>query len=78
MSLVFEGVPWPENRHEILLRACTNYLSITDVRILSMFFTRNGPSFFDALFIFETKLWMIDYAASYWLYHLESAELATG
>jgi NACHT domain len=75
MSTLFEGIPKPENGHDILLRACTNLLSTTDIRTLSM---RKLEFYSDEFITLRLELPMLGYSTSYWLYHLENAELATG
>jgi hypothetical protein len=79
MSTLFKSIPKPENGHDILLRACTNYLSTIDIRTLSM---RKLEFYSDEFYTLRLELPMLGpmlgYSTSYWLYHLENAELATG
>ena len=74
---IFDSLPSLPNGHEILVRACTSYLSIFELRFLRIFFCREAPSFYHAVMIIRKKYSFFTYAATYWIVHVRSAEATT-
>ena len=71
---IFDGLSLFPNGHEILARACTRYLSISEFRFLRIFFCREAPSFYHAVMVIRETYIFFTYAATYWMTHVRSAE----
>ena len=74
---IFDSLPSLPNGHEILVRACTSYLSIFELRFLRIFFCREAPSFYHAVMIIRETYKFFTYAATYWIVHVRRAEATT-
>ena len=76
-EILFDGLTSFPNGHEVLVRACTRYLSISELRFLRIFFCREAPSFYHAVMIVRETYRFFNYAATYWIVHVRSAEATT-
>lgn len=76
-NIIFDSLSSLPNGHEVLVRACTSYLSILELRFLRIFFCREAPSFYHAVMIIREAYKFFTYAATYWIVHVRSAEAAT-
>lgn len=76
-ELIFNCLSLYPNGHEVLARACTYYLSISELMFLRIFFCREAPSFFHAVMIIRGAYKFFTYAATYWMVHIRCAEAAT-
>lgn len=76
-ELIFNSLSLYPNGHEVLARACTYYLSISELMFLRIFFCREAPSFFHAVMIVRGAYKFFTYSATYWMVHIRCAESAT-
>ena len=76
-EIIFNSLSTFPNGHEVLVRACTSYLSISELSFLRLFFCREAPSFFHAVMIIRKAFKFFTYSASHWTVHIRSAEVAT-
>ncbi|KAL2064226.1 hypothetical protein VTL71DRAFT_4720 [Oculimacula yallundae] len=74
---IFPGSEPGEDGHVYLSRACTNWLAISDLRWLCMFFGRDVPSFFHAYMLAKEYFYFVEYAFSFWIRHVREAERST-
>lgn len=76
-EIIFGSLPSLPNGHGVLVRACTSYLSISELMFLRIFFCREAPSFYHAVMTIREGYKFFTYAATYWIVHARSAEAAT-
>lgn len=76
-ELTFNSLSLYPNGHEVLARACSYYLSISELMFLRIYFCREAPSFFHAVMIIRGAYKFFTYAATYWMVHIRCAEAAT-
>ena len=66
-----------DSGHVYLARACSNWLSSSNLRWLTHFWGRNAPSFFHAYMRGRDMYPFLTYSVEFWLYHVRSAEAIT-